>query len=187
MMLYHLEYFITGIPSNESKRMPGLITELNRVINPEMNDWDTFEVKYSNVRSTVFDKNADDLVVFTLGVNGLGVTATHLLHEKTDMTFAMERLPTFKHITLYVDSRLSTCENLAELIRNLSPDIDASKTLDQLPKTRQVLALRETCASMFNVPLPEREKHALKRYYTEKDKDGNPVRLHVILKGNLGK
>ena len=188
-MLHHLEYYITGVQSDESKRLPGLITELNRLDFAASRNWDSFEVVYSNDKSTVFDLNTEDMIFFALGPKGIGLTAKHLLHSQTDMTFELEKLRGDEGLMAYIDSRLSTSESLnAAILRLSADDVDALVSFDEIAQTRQWLALKETSASMFNLLsdslIPRR---AMKRYFTEKDKDGNPVRFHVILKGNLGK
>lgn len=98
---------------------------------------------------------------------------------------AFEIRPSSGGLTLYLDMRLAMCAELPECVAMMNlDDYDPVGSIKTIPQSRQVVALREANAAMFNLP---GDRRALRRYNKEKDKDGNDIKLNILLKGNHGK
>jgi hypothetical protein len=75
-------------------------------------------------------------------------------------------------------------EEVVEVVRDAaSDDFEVIDILEQLPQSRQVVALLEADAVLCNRPT---ERRAFRKYRRERDKDGKEVKLHILLKGNGG-
>jgi hypothetical protein len=177
-VLLQLDAFVSGVAIPASEQIPNLIKELVRVRRDDIPDWECFEVVYSIPKPM-----PEDYVLFPLGPAGLGFAAKKDLRGTQDMAFEIR--PSSGGLTLYLDMRLAMCAELPECVAMMNlDDYDPVGSIKTIPQSRQVVALREANAAMFNLP---GDRRALRRYNKEKDKDGNDIKLNILLKGNHGK
>jgi hypothetical protein len=167
--------FGTVIPVGE--RIPDIIKELVRVRRDIDYDWECIELAYSRRKRV-----PEDYIVFPLGPEGTAVAAKKDLRGTKDLVFEVERIS--EGFVLYRDERMIMTEEVVEVLRDAaSDDVEVIDILEQLPQSRQVVALLEADAVLCNRPT---ERRAFRKYRRERDKDGKEVKLHILLKGNGG-